>query len=92
MWVVKSMLFTLCFIIKTPTYMSAEAAAAEGIAANKGRANIDAKNSEAVDNAVRPVLPPAETPAPASTKVVTVDVPSIAPVQVAIASESIILL
>ena len=53
--------------------MRADAAAAEGIAANTGRANSERKNMQAVENAVRPVLPPAETPAPDSTKVVTVE-------------------
>ena len=45
----------------------------------------------AVTNAVKPVLPPSATPAPLSTKVVTVLVPSIEPVIVAILSEYIIL-
>ena len=57
--------------------MSAEAAAAEGITANRGRANIERKNMQAVVKEVRPVRPPAETPAPDSTKVVTVEVPEL---------------
>ena len=79
-------------IISTPTYISAPAAADEGMNANTGRTNIDNKNNADVVSAVSPVLPPAATPVPDSTKVVTVEVPSIAPAQVAIESESIILL
>ena len=47
-------------------------------------------NKLAVVKAVKPVLPPAATPEPDSTKVVTVDVPNKAPVQVAIESDFII--
>ena len=53
---------------------------------------MEKKNLQAVANEESPVLPPAETPAPDSTKVVTVEVPNIAPVQVATASESMTLL
>ena len=60
--------------------------------ANKGKKKMESKNKIAVVNAVKPVLPPAETPAPDSTKVVTVEVPSIAPAAVAIESDSMILL
>ena len=41
------------------------------------------------NNEASPVLPPAATPALTSLKVVTVEVPQIAPIVVAIASESI---
>ena len=92
MGVVKSTAWMLFFIISTPTYIRADAAAAEGIAAKSGVANIAAKKRVAVLSAVRPVLPPAETPEPDSTKVVTVDVPIIAPAQVAMESASMILL
>ena len=67
------------------------AVAAPGITANRGIAKVASRNRHAVVNEVRPVLPPAETPAPDSTKVVTVEVPSIAPAQVATASEIMIL-
>lgn len=86
----KSILTTF-FIISTPTYINALAAAAEGINANNGNKNIDTRNYIATTNAVRPVFPPAETPAPLSTNVVTVLVPSIAPAIVAVLSDIIIL-
>ena len=47
------------------------------------------KKSAAVTIEDRPVLPPSATPEEDSTNVVTVDVPQIAPVVVAIASASI---
>ena len=70
--------------------MRADADAALGMVANTGSKKIARKNITAVTRAVRPVLPPAATPAPDSTKVVTVEVPRIAPVQVAMESEYII--
>ena len=53
---------------------------------------MERRNNKEVVNAVSPVLPPAEIPVPDSTKVVTVEVPSNAPVVVAMESASIILL
>jgi hypothetical protein len=53
--------------------------------------NIDNKNNIAVVRAVRPVLPPTDTPVPLSTKVVTVLVPKNEPATVAILSAYIIL-
>ena len=85
----KSILETLLIII-TPTYINALAAAADGINANKGSKNIDNKNSIDTVRAVIPVLPPALTPVPLSTKVVTVLVPNNEPVIVAILSAYII--
>ena len=49
------------------------------------------KNNIAVVNAVKPVLPPAEIPAPDSTKVVTVEAPIKAPATVATESATMIL-
>ena len=56
-----------------------------------GLKNIAMKNNAAVTIAERPVLPPSATPDEASTNVVTVDVPQIAPVVVATASAIIAL-
>ena len=69
------------FSIKQPTQTKAEDAAAPGIEANNGNKKIERPNKIAVVNAVNPVLPPAEIPAPDSTKVVTVEVPNNAPLQ-----------
>ena len=44
--------------------MRAAAVAAEGITAKSGIANIAEKKRVAAERAVRPVLPPADTPAP----------------------------
>ena len=74
--------------IRNPTTISAGAVANEGIATNIGAKSIEAKNSTAVVIAVRPVLPPAATPAEDSTNVVVVEVPNTAPPVVAIASAS----
>ena len=52
-----------------------------------GENNVARRNKTPVVSAVRPVRPPAATPAEDSTNVVTVDVPSTAPALVAIASE-----
>ena len=75
-------------IISTPTYIRAPAVAQFGISAAIGLRNIATKNRTATTKEVNPVLPPSATPAEDSTKVVTVEVPSIAPVQVAIESHS----
>ena len=48
---------------------------------------IEARNITAVTKLVIPVLPPAAIPALDSTTVVTVDVPTIAPAAVEIASD-----
>ena len=76
-------MFLTLDIINTPTYNKAPAAAALGIKANTGNKKMDNKNKMATTSAVKPVFPPAATPAPDSTKVVTVEVPKIAPVHVA---------
>ena len=68
--------------------MSAGAVAKEGIAVNKGENSVANKNNTPVVSAVRPVRPPTATPAEDSTNVVTVDVPSTAPADVAIASDN----
>ena len=78
--------------INTPTYTNAAEQAALGMNANKGIKKIARINKIAVDQAVKPVLPPAAIPEPDSTNVVTVEVPKTAPAQVAIESDSIILL
>ena len=85
-------IFLTPLIINTPTYINAPAAAAEGMKANSGNKKIDKKNNRVVIKEEKPVLPPAATPVPDSTKVVTVDVPKIAPDTVAIESETMILL
>ena len=72
--------------IRNPTTIRAGAVANDGIAVKTGAKNIDNKKRIAVVSAVRPVLPPAATPADDSTKVVVVEVPRTAPEEVAIAS------
>ena len=73
-------------IIRTPTYIKAPAVAQEGTKAAIGLRNIAIANRIATTKDVKPVLPPSATPAEDSTNVVTVEVPKIAPVQVAIES------
>ena len=73
--------------IKKPTIINAGAVANEGIVINNGEKIIATKNNTPVTTAVRPVLPPSATPADDSTNVVVVDVPRIAPADVAIASD-----
>ena len=68
--------------------MRAGAVANDGTAKNIGDNRRDNPKSIAVVNAVRPVLPPSETPDALSTKVVTVEVPRTAPAVVPIASAS----
>lgn len=72
--------------IKKPTTISAGAVANDGIAVKIGAKNIDSANSTAAVIEVRPVLPPAATPAEDSTNVVVVEVPRTAPAVVATAS------
>ena len=72
--------------IKKPTTISAGAVAKDGIAVKIGAKNIDSANSTAAVIEVRPVLPPAATPAEDSTNVVVVEVPRTAPAVVATAS------
>ena len=72
--------------IRKPTMISAGAVAKEGIAVKMGANNVEMRNRNAVVKAVRPVLPPAATPAEDSTKVVVVEVPRTAPAEVAIES------
>ena len=59
--------------IKKPTTISAGAVAKDGIAVKIGAKNIDSANSTAAVIEVRPVLPPAATPAEDSTNVVVVE-------------------
>ena len=63
--------------------------AQDGIRTAIGLRNIAMKKSPAVTMDERPVRPPSATPAEDSTKVVTVEVPQIAPVVVAIASADV---
>ena len=65
--------------------------AAVGMREAMGLRNMAMKKSAAVAMAARPVLPPSATPAEDSTNVVTVEVPQIAPVVVAMASASMAL-
>ena len=66
--------------------IKAGAVAKDGIVKNKGEKITDNRNKKPVTTAVKPVLPPSETPDALSTKVVVVDVPSTAPAVVATAS------
>ena len=75
--------------IKTPTKISAGAVAAAGIIEAIGERNKHKAKQIEVTKLVSPVLPPAATPDAHSTKVVTVDVPQIAPDTVAIESQAI---
>ena len=69
-----------------PTIISTGAVPADGTEENSGARKSERINSTAVVKDVRPVLPPATTPAELSTKVVTVEVPNNAPTVVPIAS------
>ena len=82
---VKLMFVTLLSIYK-PTITKAGAVAKDGIARKIGDKNRDNPKRIAVVTAVRPVLPPSDTPEALSTKVVVVEVPRIAPTVVATAS------
>ena len=75
-------------IIIIPTRISAGAVAALGMEAKSGFRKSASRNRIPVVTAVRPVLPPTATPEALSTKVVTVEVPSIAPAVVPTASDS----
>ena len=68
--------------------MGLRVAAQVGMRPAMGLRNSAAAKQAAVTRLVRPVRPPSATPALDSTKVVTVEVPQMAPVQVAMASES----
>ena len=72
--------------IKKPTITRAGAVAKLGIARKIGDRNRATKNRIPVVIAVRPVFPPSATPELDSTKLVTVEVPSIEPATVPIAS------
>ena len=61
--------------------------AKEGIARKIGESRRESPNSTAATREVRPVRPPSATPEALSTKVVTVEVPHIAPTVVPTASE-----
>ena len=73
--------------IKNPTIISAGAVAKDGIAVKIGANSMEIRNKNPVTTAVKPVLPPAATPAEDSTNVVVVEVPRTAPAAVAIASD-----
>jgi len=73
--------------IRNPTIISAGAVANDGIVMNNGEKIIATRNKTPVITDVRPVRPPSATPADDSTNVVVVDVPRIAPTDVAIASD-----
>ena len=72
--------------IRKPTMTRAGAVAKDGMAMKIGANSMEIRNSTAVTTAVRPVLPPSATPAEDSTNVVVVEVPRIAPAEVATAS------
>ena len=73
--------------IRIPTKIRAGAVAAAGMMLTTGTKIIAARNMTAVTRLVSPVLPPAAIPALDSTTVVTVEVPTIAPAAVDIASD-----
>ena len=79
-------IFSTPFIMNTPTMIRAGAVAAEGTMPATGARITASRNRMPVVMEVRPVRPPSSMPVEDSTKVVTVEVPSSAPVQVAIAS------
>ena len=60
--------------------------AKDGIARKTGDSSRDRRNSTAVVREVSPVRPPSDTPEALSTKVVTVEVPNMAPAVVPMAS------
>ena len=72
-------------IMRTPTQMRAVAVAQRGMSWAMGERNMAIIKHMPVTSEVKPVLPPATTPDEDSTNVVTVEVPAMAPVQVAIA-------
>ena len=72
--------------IMQPTMIKAGAVAALGIADTKVARNALNAKQIAVTTDVRPVLPPAPIPAALSTNVVVLDVPKMAPIEVAVAS------
>ena len=80
-------MFVTLLSIYNPTITKAGAVAKDGIARKIGDKNRDNPKRIAVVTAVRPVLPPSDTPDALSTNVVVVDVPRIAPTDVAIASD-----
>ena len=65
--------------IRNPTMISAGAVAKDGIARKIGDRNRDSPKRMAATREVSPVRPPSATPEALSTKVVTVEVPHIAP-------------
>ena len=73
-------------IIKKPTITNAGAVAKDGIARKRGERIKETANKSADTNAVKPVLPPSDTPDALSTNVVTVEVPNAAPAVVPNAS------
>ena len=79
-------MFVTLLSIYNPTITKAGAVAKDGIARKIGDKNRDNPKRIAVVTAVRPVLPPSDTPEALSTKVVVVEVPRIAPKVVATAS------
>ena len=72
--------------IKNPTKIKAGAVAKPGIAVKIGAKKMEIRNKSPVTTDDNPVRPPAATPAEDSTYVVVVEVPMIAPAEVAIAS------
>ena len=84
-------MFVTLLSIYNPTITKAGAVAKDGIARKIGDKNRDNPKRIAVVTAVRPVLPPSDTPEALSTKVVVVEVPRIAPKVVATASATYLL-
>ena len=74
--------------IKNPTKINAGAVAKDGMEVNNGENKVASRNKTPVVHAVSPVRPPTATPEEDSTKVVVVEVPRIAPAEVAMASDN----
>ena len=80
--------FKIADTIKNPTKINAGAVANPGIAVKIGAKKIARRNKKPVTTDASPVLAPSPTPAELSTNVVVVEVPKIAPTEVATASAS----
>ena len=73
-------------VIRIPTTTNTGAVAAAGTALTKVLKNAARTKQRAVTTEVNPVRPPAPIPAALSTKVVVLEVPNNAPMEVAVAS------
>ena len=74
--------------MRKPTKINAGAVAKDGIAVKIGAKIMASRNRNPVTTEDKPVRPPAATPAEDSTQAVVVEVPNMAPAEVAMASVS----